>query len=381
MMQFKIGPPSADIKSVSEAIDLLAYDTAIKDVRPTNQPKRGDTDFGLWFRRHSSESHVLVPSVLRESLAQTGRYLDEVSMVRHFKAMNCDVVPSDATDFEVLVTMQHYLAPTRLLDWTENLLVALHFAVRDPENDDKNGALWLLNARRLNYYTSVSSRRSEVLFESELDVLARSSLIRVRNRQEWVDVLNRLRRTSMIDKEEYRIDRVLLAIKKIKLLGEQVNDALASPVDLRDLLMVNRDEVIQKDLPPSWATPERLDVRLRSPVAIYPNRANRRIRAQSGCFTVHGGKFMPNPKDYAKGKLYSTPIGLPISLHEIQHSLRLKRVQILKWFRIPSGSQSEIRRTLARIGITDASLFPELDYQSRYLHKRWTSEQAEPEEE
>jgi FRG domain-containing protein len=120
-MVLEIGPSSADITSVSEAIDLLKSDKAFKDIKPTNQPKSGDTDFGLWFRGHSSASHVLIPSVLRDSLAQTKRYLDEVSMVRHFRAMKCDVVASEATDFEVLVTMQHYLAPTRLLDWTENI--------------------------------------------------------------------------------------------------------------------------------------------------------------------------------------------------------------------------------------------------------------------
>jgi hypothetical protein len=149
----------------------------------------------------------------------------------------------------------------------------LHFAVRDAVNDNKDAALWVLKARRLNYYTSVSSRKSEVLFESELDVLARSSLIRVRNRQEWLDVLNRLLRTKTIDKEEYRIDRVVRAIKNVKLLGEQVNDFLASPIDLRDLQVVVRDRVAQKDLTRHWATPEMLDIRLRSPVAVYPNRA------------------------------------------------------------------------------------------------------------
>jgi len=380
-MVLETGPSSGDITSVSEAIDLLTSNKFLEDIKPPKQPKSGDIDFGLWFRGHSSKSHVLVPSALRDSLAQTNRYLDEVSMVRHFRAMNCDVVASDATDFEVQVTMQHYLAPTRLLDWTENLLVAVHFAVRDAVNDDKDAALWVLNARRLNYYTSVSSRKSEVLFENELDVLARSCLIRVRNRQEWLDVLNRLLRTRVIDKEEYRVDRVLRAINTVKLLGEQVNDSLASPIDLRNLQVVVRNRVAQKDLTRDWATPEMLDIRLRSPVAVYPNRANRRIRAQSGCFTLHGGKFIPNPETYVTGKLYPTPIGLPISLHEIHNSLKLKRGQILKWFRIPSGRQSEIRRTLARIGITDASLFPELDYQSRYLHKRWTTDQAEPEEE
>jgi hypothetical protein len=38
-------------------------------------------------------------------------------------------------------------------------------------------------------------------------------------------------------------------------------------------------------------------------------------------------------------------------------------------------------RTLARIGITDASLFPELDYQSRYLRERWTMDGGDVEEE
>ena len=143
------------------------------------------------------------------------------------EAMNCDVVGPDATDFEVLVTMQHYLAPTRLLDWTENLLVALHFAVIETDDDDRDAALWILNARRLNYYTSVSSRRSEVQF-------TRSCLIRVRNRAEWHDVFARLLRAKPIDREEYRIDR-LKAIKDVNLMGEQVNDFLAARVDIKNL--------------------------------------------------------------------------------------------------------------------------------------------------
>jgi hypothetical protein len=159
-------------------------------------------------------------------------------MVRHFRATNCDVVGPNATDFEVLVTMQHYLAPTRLLDWTENLLVGLHFAVREAEKDDQDAALWILNARRLNYCTSVSSRRAEVLFENELDVLARSCLIRIRHREEWHDVFTRLLSANTLDKEEYRINRVK-AIKYVELVGEQVNDFLASPINVRKLQVMS----------------------------------------------------------------------------------------------------------------------------------------------
>jgi hypothetical protein len=133
--------------------------------------------------------------------------------------MNCDVVESTASDFDVLVTMQHYLAPTRVLDWTENLLVALHFAVRDPDQDTEDGALWILNARRLNNWTSASKRSSQVLFQDQLDVLARSSLSRVRRRAEWHDYLQNYLREHPVDGEKRRTERLLKAIKDVQLAG------------------------------------------------------------------------------------------------------------------------------------------------------------------
>jgi hypothetical protein len=52
----------------------------------------------------------------------------------------------------------------------------------------------------------------------------------------------------------------------------------------------------------------------------------------------------------------------------------------IDWWLIPKDCKEKIRSTLAQIGITDATLFPELDYQSRYLLQRWarTRERDEP---
>jgi hypothetical protein len=58
----------------------------------------------------------------------------------------------------------------------------------------------------------------------------------------------------------------------------------------------------------------------------------------------------------------------------------LKKKRILKWLRIPKNDRVSIRRTLAQIGVTDATLFPELDYQSKYLITRWTYREPKEEE-
>jgi len=47
-----------------------------------------------------------------------------------------------------LITMQHYSAPTRLLDWTSSLLVALYFSCNSENNSD--GVIWIGNFAKIN---------------------------------------------------------------------------------------------------------------------------------------------------------------------------------------------------------------------------------------
>lgn len=48
--------------------------------------------------------------------------------------------------------MQHYFIPTRLLDWSENLGIAIYFAIYSHTNN-KDISLYVLNPLELNRYS------------------------------------------------------------------------------------------------------------------------------------------------------------------------------------------------------------------------------------
>lgn len=71
-------------------------------------------------------------------------------------------VPDMSTDsWDRLFLMQHYRAPTRLLDWSESLDVALFFCVSFEKSSPVDRALWVLNPFRLNF----NSVRQNIIFD------------------------------------------------------------------------------------------------------------------------------------------------------------------------------------------------------------------------
>lgn len=106
---------------------------------------------GQWvFRGHSDASYKLIPSVGRggHTLSTTEKY--EKSLFQRFKREAGSYLdPLPVNDWEWLSVAQHHGIPTRLLDWSQNPLVALYFAVqaRD-ESDESDGELVALNVPR-----------------------------------------------------------------------------------------------------------------------------------------------------------------------------------------------------------------------------------------
>ena len=104
---------------------------------------------GPWFRGQQRKHWPLVPNIVRIGCRdrETEDEIREEFAVRAPALSRFEILPT--SDWDLYFLMQHYGAPTRLLDWTDSPTIALYFAVRDnPGYYDS--AVWMLDPYELN---------------------------------------------------------------------------------------------------------------------------------------------------------------------------------------------------------------------------------------
>ncbi|WP_197515200.1 FRG domain-containing protein [Mycobacterium sp. 1245805.9] len=122
-----------EIKSVADLLERLTGTRATGGIRWY----RGQRDFG-W---------NLTPRVARNP----GFIRHELDMLKQFKQNGSyRLVARPQSVWEWITIAQHYGLPTRLLDWSENPLVALYFAAENPIDSPSDGALFELDPANLN---------------------------------------------------------------------------------------------------------------------------------------------------------------------------------------------------------------------------------------
>lgn len=124
-------PEKIIVRSVADLLEIIARDVP-----------------GDWiFRGQSSCRWKLEASVHRlteKSNASQEILLDyERRLLGEFKRRARIFLPTrPSSDWEWMVVAQHFGLPTRILDWTENPLVALYFVVRDESVTSEDGTLY-----------------------------------------------------------------------------------------------------------------------------------------------------------------------------------------------------------------------------------------------
>ncbi len=107
-------------------------------------------DEAVWFRGHAKSTYKLLPSLARDAKA-----LERESLLsKRFKQNAYPFRQSPPqSEWEWLFLMQHFGIPTRLLDWTESPLVALYFAVNDPDttHEASDANIWALLPAKYNF--------------------------------------------------------------------------------------------------------------------------------------------------------------------------------------------------------------------------------------
>lgn len=137
-MKRYLGMQLVDMAIVDSEVDSLA--TLVSAVISISRGLSDDSF--LWFRGISCSTHELLPKIMREGKTADQVFERERRLLTRFRQRGLAYWPTGypQTDWEQLFAMQHYGLPTRLLDWTENLFIAAHFALTKSPIHDHSGS-------------------------------------------------------------------------------------------------------------------------------------------------------------------------------------------------------------------------------------------------
>lgn len=321
-------------------------------IQKLGEPKKGTTRF---FRGQANKKWNMNPSIFRE------QYLieNEDKIIKDVLT-NCpdDFLPTD-TLFEKLVKLQHYGCKTRLLDLTENALVALYFACNEKKHHRINGELIILDIPndQIKYFdsdtvailTAISVQPMNFEIKKSIEAANVQKKLKesnyILNNHENVVNFDSFKETIVqfgletMDKEEYTSLIISQSIEEGKEgFKKEFNEQ-------KEIVKLIHD--VRADKPSFRPEIECSD--LERVLCVRAKLNNTRISRQQGCFLLYG---------LDKNKLQ--PAKIP---EEWQQKIDEKKI-IVK-------NKAKIMEELKSFGISIQTLFPELEKQTIEIMERY----------
>lgn len=323
------------IKKVGELSTLTADIACL--LEKLNQRILGKAEYPIWYRGHMSAEYKLIPSIMRKYKVMKAKCKDKMKVslgaflrqeYEEFKfradGTSEAVERVGYTDSDYIALMQHYSTASNFLDWTEDALSALYFALegffdKKVSNKQQNAVLYVFSPALYNYARQKMILRWEANDCRQLEI-----------EKEVVNIAGQNGIPNLT--VSYNTDRY-----NMYQLGKEKN------------IYENSKPLTSKELEENkWI--------YYLPLAVYVSRLNKRIQAQSGIFLAYNVYTAPDEND---GFDY-------ISLEEIQKRY-LKDYKddqeicpFLYKIEIEDSTREDIANWVKAFGMSKEKCYPEL---------------------
>lgn len=264
-----------EISTVGQLGELTS--SIAEALKKSNSRVLGKNEYPIWYRGQQSVDYKLIPSIMRKFKKQKEKQknVEEFSLVKfirkEFEEFRFRADGSQETIERIgytvgdyIALMQHYSVPSNFLDWTEDALSALYFALEGfldekVEKTDKDAALYIFSPALYNH-----ARKRMLLTKAKMD-----------------------KRQLELEKEVFNN-----AQEGIPNLTVSFNDGKY------EMYLLGKEEYKDDNSTPFSSQTERnRKLIFYLPVAIYIPRLNRRIQAQNGIFLAYNIYTSPDTKD------------------------------------------------------------------------------------